>query len=568
MTIRKRRLALGTTLAGLALGLAFLGDPAPTAAQPGSIPSKAALTTDLTLIPGNAAGFVHLEVAKVWKTDAMSEIRKIVERAGPKAFASLDADYKPKPSTLDRVTLVMLSVKTPRTEDIKMVTILAFNEAFVADDVRKLYMPKAEPKKAGGKEYFTDELYGVSLHFADDRTIVFGDAETIPEFLKIVGQPTGPLRDAVVANAGKPMIACVNLKEIAFLAELEGQLPPEIKPLLKAERLTLTAELGKRVTVRADVTFANQPDAKAGDDALRKAADLARVQLKEPRDELERALFDKKPRNAGKLDELTTAVMALGGLGALNTLDEILAELPFKRDGANIGASFTLPEWATPYVGTLMVSAGVALPGIQKLRSSAAQMQSANNLKQIGLAMHGYHDTHGTFPPAAIRDKKGKKLLSWRVAILPYIEQDALYKLFKLDEPWDSEHNIKFSKVRVKTYMDPRVPNETGDTHYKVFVGKETPFNWLQSSKIQDIQDGSSNTVMVVAAGDAVPWAKPDDFEFDSTKPLPNLTKPFPQLLAAFCDGSVRTINPAMKDFEKIMKIIIGARDGIVTPDF
>ena len=568
MTIRKRGLALGAALAGLALGLAFLGDPTPTVAQPGSIPSKAALTTDLTLIPGNAAGFVHVEVAKVWKTDAMAEIRKIVERAGPKAFAALDADYKPKPSTLDRVTLVMLAIKGPELRDSKMVTILAFNEAFVADDVRKLYMPKAEPKKANGKEYYTDELYGMSLHFADDRTVVFGDAESLPAFLKMAGHPTGPLRDAVVAHAGKPMIACVNLKEIAYLAEIEGQVPPEIKPLFKAERLTLTAELGKRVALHADMTFANQPDAKAGDDALRKAADLARVQLKEPREEFERALFDKKPGNAGKLDELTKAVMSLGGLGALNSLDEILAELPFKRDGVNIGATFTLPEWATPYVGTLMVSAGVALPGIQKLRGSAAQMQSSNNLKQIALGMHNYHDTNGTFPPAAICDKKGKKLLSWRVAILPYIEQDNLYKQFKLDEPWDSDHNKKLSAVRVRTYMDPRLPNETGNTHYKVFVGKETPFNWLQSMKIQNISDGSSNTVMVIAAGEAVPWAKPDDFEFDSTKPLPDLTKPFPQLLTAFCDGSVRTINPAMKDFEKIMKIIIGASDGIVVPDF
>ena len=568
MTIRKRGPGLVAVLAGLALGVVFLKAPAPTSAQPAQIPTKAALTSDLALVPGNAAGFVHVEVAKVWKTDAMAEMRKIVERAGPKAFAALDADYKPKPSTLDRVTLVMLSLKSPRVEDAKMVTILAFNEAFVADDVRKMYMPKAEPKKAGGKEYYSDEIHGVSLHFADERTIVFGDAETLPAFLKIAGHPTGPLRDAVVANHGKPMIACVNLKEIAFLAELDGQLPPEIKPLLKAERLTLTADMGKRVTLHANVTFANQPDAKAGDDALRKAADLARLQLNRPREEFERALFDKKPRDGNQLDDLSKAVIALGGLGALNTLDETLAELPLKRDGANIGASFSLPEWATQYIGTLMVSAGVALPGIQKLRNSAAIMQSQNNLKQIGLAMHNYYDVHGTFPPAAICDKKGKKLLSWRVAILPYIEQDNVYKQFKLDEPWDSENNKKAGQVLIKTYMDPRLPNDTGHTHYKLFVGKETPFDWLQSKKFQDITDGTSNTVMVVAAGDAVPWAKPDDFEFDSEKALPDLSKPFPQLLAAFCDGSVRTLNPKMKDFEKIMKIIIGCSDGIVVPDF
>ena len=215
-----------------------------------------------------------------------------------------------------------------------------------------------------------------------------------------------------------------------------------------------------------------------------------------------------------------------------------------------------------------MVAAGVALPGLQKMRNAAARSQSQNNLKQIALAMHNYHDANGAFPPAAICDKKGKKLLSWRVAILPYIEQDNVYKQFKLDEPWDSEHNKKFSSVRIKTYMDPRSPNDTGNTHYKVFVGKETPFDWLQSKKIQDINDGTSNTIMVVAAGDAVPWAKPEDFEFDSQKPLPDLSKPFPQLLAAFCDGSVRSINPQMKEFDNIMKILIGASDGMVVPDF
>ena len=73
---------------------------------------------------------------------------------------------------------------------------------------------------------------------------------------------------------------------------------------------------------------------------------------------------------------------------------------------------------------------------------------------------------------------------------------------------------------------------------------------------------------MVIAAGEAVPWAKPDDFEFDPEKALPDLTKPFPELLMAFCDGSVRRVNPKLKDFDKIMKAIIGCSDGIVTPDF
>ena len=85
-------------------------------------------------------------------------------------------------------------------------------------------------------------------------------------------------------------------------------------------------------------------------------------------------------------------------------------------------------------------------------------------MKQIGIALHGYHDAYGTFPPAAICDKKGKKLLSWRVAILPFLEQDNVYRQFKLDEPWDSDHTKKFSATKVKVFMDPRLPNSTGNT--------------------------------------------------------------------------------------------------------
>jgi hypothetical protein len=272
----------------------------------------------------------------------MKEIRKIAERAGPKALKALDNDYKPAPSTLDRVTMVLLPEKGPQIEP-KIVTILAFNEPFVADDVRKLYMPKAEPKKAGGKTYFSDELQGVSLHFADDKTIAIGDAETLPAFLKIAGHPTGPLRDALAANVGKPMIACVNLQEIAALSEIADKLPPDIKPLLKAERITITADMDKQVTLRASIGFADEAEAKAGDTAVRRAADLARVELNRPRQEFEAALFGEKKPGGRKIEELSRAVLSFGGLAALNTADEILGDLPLVREGSSLNAKFVLP---------------------------------------------------------------------------------------------------------------------------------------------------------------------------------------------------------------------------------
>ena len=100
--------------------------------------------------------------------------------------------------------------------------------------------------------------------------------------------------------------------------------------------------------------------------------------------------------------------------------------------------------------------------------------------------MHNYESAYGKLPPAAIVDRKGKKLLSWRVMILPYIEQDNLYRQFKLDEPWDSEHNKKLIPLMPKVYADPRGPAEPGKTYYKVFVGKDAGFDWVKGRSLAD----------------------------------------------------------------------------------
>ncbi|HMF14410.1 MAG TPA: sigma-70 family RNA polymerase sigma factor, partial [Gemmataceae bacterium] len=104
-----------------------------------------------------------------------------------------------------------------------------------------------------------------------------------------------------------------------------------------------------------------------------------------------------------------------------------------------------------------------------------ARLQSRDNLKQIALAMHNWHDTYGTFPAAATYRKDGKPLLSWRVALLPFLEQDNLYKQFRLDEPWDSAHNKKLLARMPEIYL---VPGQEANnaTFYQVFVGPSTMF--------------------------------------------------------------------------------------------
>jgi prepilin-type processing-associated H-X9-DG protein len=179
-----------------------------------------------------------------------------------------------------------------------------------------------------------------------------------------------------------------------------------------------------------------------------------------------------------------------------------------------------------------------------------------NNLKQIGLAMHNYHATHHTFPPAYSVDQAGKPLLSWRVHILPFIEQEALYKEFHLDEPWDSPHNQPLIDRMPSTYRCPSSRGrraDAGKSSYLVPRGPSTIFPGSEGVKIQKITDGTSNTIFVVDAGDdrAVPWTKPEDWEIDPNLDLKGIFGHHPGgTNFAFADGSVRflkeTISPEL----------------------
>src|SRR5690348_6194553 len=91
-------------------------------------------------------------------------------------------------------------------------------------------------------------------------------------------------------------------------------------------------------------------------------------------------------------------------------------------------------------------------PSVQKVTDDEAWPYAANNLKQVALALMDYQAAYRKFPPAVVRDKAGRPLYSWRVLVLPFLEQQRLYEQFHLDEPWDSEHNKQFLKETPSGY--------------------------------------------------------------------------------------------------------------------
>ena len=151
------------------------------------------------------------------------------------------------------------------------------------------------------------------------------------------------------------------------------------------------------------------------------------------------------------------------------------------------------------------------LPAVQAAREAARRMQCANNMKQIGIAIHNFNDSQRYLPPVMTADADGKPLHSWRVLLLPYVEELALYQQIRLDEPWDSEHNKQFHNRVPRIYQCPSATDDmTGMTSYSVVVGKECLFNEPNAKKsFVDIPDGTSNTIAVVERNTPVCWMDP-----------------------------------------------------------
>ncbi len=536
--------------------------------------SAQGLPPDLAAVPPTALGFVHVRVADILKHKSLAEYRKLFEKAGERAIAAFDGQFAPRPSSLDRVTVVAVPGQKPEES---VVVVVHFSQPFDLDAVRAGFLPNAEAVKDAAKPLFIDKQSGAGLYAPDAQTLVVGAAEALRKAYPKGGEAAPgagphPLAAALTAAADgtKGLYAAVNVAKLPLPPDALAQLPEAFQPLAAARTLTLSVTLAEIATVDLRLAYADGAAATAAEKSMKQGAEMLRKLIAQYRPVPEGLLFGKAPaKGFRKPDELPDALSAVFQIAGLNFADELLTELPVKREGDALSLRAELPPIMTAYVGLSAVSAGLLLPAVQKVRESAANAQSSNNLKQIALAMHNYHDVNGTLPPAAIVNKKGKPLLSWRVAVLPYLEQENLYKKFKLDEPWDSENNLPLSKVAIKVYTDPRVPAEPGMTYYKVFVGKDAGFPPLRGRKLPEIADGTSNTLLAVAAGDPVPWSKPEDIEYDKDKPLPDLSKPFPVLLGAFMDGSVRTISlGALRQNKDLLRMLIDPADGMVIPNF
>jgi beta-lactamase regulating signal transducer with metallopeptidase domain len=210
-----------------------------------------------------------------------------------------------------------------------------------------------------------------------------------------------------------------------------------------------------------------------------------------------------------------------------------------------------LPATATPARrGMAEVMQKQAVRRVESPAQDAERIRAINSLKQLLLALHNYQDANGHFPPVATRTRDGKPALSWRVLVLPYLEQNDLFNQFHLDEPWDSEHNRPLIGKMPELFRSHDAAQ--GDTRFRAVGGERTIWGKPEGASMVDITDGTSNTVALIESKHVIPWTAPDESTGDggdAGSAHPEIRQILEEgVIAGMADGSVRALRPRTFD--------------------
>lgn len=367
---------------------------------------------------------------------------------------------------------------------------------------------------------------GKTATVVDGSIVLFGDKENVEQFQKASGQKIDPLLLKAVSNISHSHGLAIRTP-IAALIPIVSVLPNVFKDSAQVAQAT---EL--LVKIQSVMISTQLPP---GSSEIRVSTESAEA--------------------AKGLAELLNTVMA-------KRIGESAAGLTVTAQGNDALLKIASREEADAAAASFVMLTAPA-------RAHAARASTMNSLKQVGLAMHNFHATYGAFPAQALADKDGNKLLSWRVLILPYLDQQALYEQFHLDEPWDSEHNKTLISQMPFAYGAPNQQGaQAGKTRIVVPLTKDSVFGHKGGTGlgIRDILDGTSNTLMVVESSPekAVIWTKPEDITIDAAAPLASIINDTAEgFHACLCDGAARFFPRSLAEKTLIALITFAGKEAI-----
>ena len=440
-----------------------------------------------------------------------------------------------------------------------LAAVIKLNQDFNLSKVNAEIVNANAPVNVDGNDcYPINAPFPVLLHEYDKRTIILA----MPNYMGTIvragsdDRELGPL--AELADVTRPtgqvslLISMAPIRPIAMnlLQNAGNQIPPPL------QGLTQIPDLVDAMVLTIDIE-----NEKANQRLTMLASDAAAAK------ELERTLNSGIATARDMFLQIATDGMDPDdpvGAASRQYMQRVANHMVESVTPSQTGREVVIEGTLNPSMTTNGMLVGLLLPAVQAARASARRMTSANNIKQIGLAMHNHYDVYRSLP-GNIVDKDGKALLSWRVKILPFIEEQALYEQFHLDEPWNSEHNLKLVNRMPQIYVDPNTVTKPGMTVYQRPRGQNLIMNSDAGGSFREILDGTSNTILVVETlpDAAVPWTRPEDLTVDLDKPKSALFDGkrlgFNALLA---DGSALYLSNEID--VSLLKAILTARGGEV----
>ena len=409
----------------------------------------------------------------------------------------------------------------------------------IADLSSKLFGEVASSSKIKGMRSRNANDAPIKIAQTEEQVILFGSEGTLRRML---GKPSKGSKAIDLLNDSKyPMRSVTNFANIkpiiaGGLADMESQIPPSLYQDIEVviEELEYVVSSNDMAGLSAQIEL--KLVAKDGESAARLATALGNLRT----NGMEFA--ELSLRNAIRQEQEMSPELKQACLQYMERAKEFLGKADLWTVNGDEIAINGAYSYSIPTIGVLTF---LLLPAVQAAREAARRMQSSNNVKQLLLAMLNHESAYRQFPLRATVDKNGGKLLSWRVALLPYLEENALYNEFHQDEPWDSPHNIQLVDRMPAIFRHPSSLAEKGHTVYLAPYRDDTIWN-SKKPKMNTITDGTSNTIAIVEVQDeyAVPWTKPEDLDLNDLENFSLLRAPTAQ--AGFFDGSVRTISNAI----------------------
>jgi hypothetical protein len=519
----------------------------PVVAQP---PVERPADSALAPVPTDAFYFASVKVSKIWDHAAARPLRDwmLAQKGG-----GFDKVLGIPPAQIDRLTLFAATAE-PAAGGAPVLVATTRQKLDVARLRQTLGGDARSEERRLDKRSFEAGGLFPRIVLLDDRTILYLprdlDHESLGKAFESrfrTRKPDGPLAPALAAADRHDLVISLDLRGVeTLLSEFELDGNKAIAPYLglaKARTATLTADFDKTAKVRLTFSFPDAESAKRAELVLRNG-------LKALKDHLTR---ESHPFNRIEKASVTWLTSVLKGATVEAAGSEVIAtaEAPFADDLARLVA---------------------AMP--KQLASTRDERTAINNLKQLALAMHNFHDANGRLPGDVMMMGDKTTAWSWRVQILPYVEQDAIYRQFDFTKPWDDPGNLKLLEglEMPKIFELPGREAPKGHTYYRIFSLPKNSKAMVRplftegerGPSIAGIVDGTSNTFMIVEAGEAVPWFKPDVLAYDGKLPLPPIGDPdTDRLIVAFGDGSVRSYRLS-KLSEKTVRALITIDGGEV----